>query len=85
MRDQDVTQPLMFSYRTLEERIPESHPLRKLRALVDEILRSMDEAFAAAYAKTGRASIYNRPQFSPTVNRNSPFGLILIRIVGFGR
>ena len=57
MRGQDVTQSLIFSYRTLAERIPESHPLRKLRAVVDEILLSMDDAFTAAYTRTGRASI----------------------------
>ncbi|MFZ2853316.1 MAG: transposase [Rhodocyclaceae bacterium] len=57
MRSQDVTQSLIFSCRTLEERIPESHPLRKLRARVDEILLSMSDAFAAAYPRTGRASI----------------------------
>lgn len=57
MRGQDVTQSLIFRYRTLEERISESHPLRKLRALVDEILLSMDEAFAAVYPRAGRASI----------------------------
>jgi transposase len=39
----------MFSYQTLEERIPANHPLRKLRALVDGILASMHETFAAAY------------------------------------
>ena len=57
MRGQDVTQSLIFSYRTLAERIPESHPLRKLRAVVDEILLSMDDAFTAAYPRTGRARI----------------------------
>ena len=56
MRGQDVTQSLIFSYRTLAERIPESHPLRKLRAVVDEILLSMDDAFTAAYSRTGQGS-----------------------------
>ena len=57
MRSQDVTQSLMFSYRSLEERIPAGHPLRKLRILVDAILGSMNAEFSAAYAKTGRPSI----------------------------
>ena len=43
--------------RTLEERMPKDHPLRKLRAVVDVLLRTMDADFAARYAKTGRASI----------------------------
>lgn len=38
MRSADVTQSEMFSYRTLEQRIPASHPLRKLRVVVDGIL-----------------------------------------------
>jgi transposase len=57
MRSADVTQSKMFSYRTLEERIPASHPLRKLRALVDGILATLHADFEALYAKTGRPSI----------------------------
>jgi len=57
MRSADVTQSEMFSYRTLEERIPASHPLRKLRALVDGILATLHGEFEALYAKTGRPSI----------------------------
>jgi transposase len=57
MRSADVTQSEMFSYRTLEQRIPVSHPLRKLRVLVDGILATLHADFAALYAKTGRPSI----------------------------
>lgn len=57
MRSADVTQSEIFSYRTLEERIPPSHPLRKLRALVDSILATLHGEFEALYAKTGRPSI----------------------------
>jgi hypothetical protein len=35
MRGQASPQSAMFSYVSLEERIPASHPLRKLRVLVD--------------------------------------------------
>jgi hypothetical protein len=38
MRRADVTQSEIFSYRTLDKRIPASRPLRKLRVLVDGIL-----------------------------------------------
>jgi hypothetical protein len=40
MRKSDVTQHAMFSYRTLEERVPDQHPLRKLRVLVDASCRA---------------------------------------------
>ncbi|QKE39495.1 MAG: hypothetical protein JZL65_00055 [Ferrovum myxofaciens] len=32
----------LFNYRTLEERIPDRHPPRNLRLVVDAILGSMD-------------------------------------------
>jgi transposase len=57
MRSADVTQSEMFSYRTLEERIPASHQLRKLRVLVDVILATLHADFEALYAKTCRPSI----------------------------
>ena len=57
MRRADTTQSEMFSYRTLEERIPANHPLRKLRVLVDGILASMDETFAKRYSSIGRPGI----------------------------
>jgi transposase len=41
----------------LERRIPEEHPLRGIRVLVDRALQRMDGQFDALYAKTGRPSI----------------------------
>lgn len=57
MRKSDTTQPVMFSYRTLEERIPVNHPLRKLRILVDGVLASMDGTFEKLYSRVGRPGI----------------------------
>lgn len=57
MRRADITQSEMFSYRTLEQRIPASHPLRKLRMLVDGLLATLHTDFEELYAKTGRPSI----------------------------
>ena len=57
MRGTDVTQGALFSYVSLEERIPKTHPLRRLRVLVDAVLRSMSEAFDARYSHTGRPSV----------------------------
>jgi hypothetical protein len=38
MRETDVTKHAMFSYRSLEKRIPDADPLRKLRLLIAGIL-----------------------------------------------
>lgn len=57
MRGTDDAQFAMFSYVTLEKRVPDDHPLRRLRPLVDGILSSMNAQFDAAYSTTGRPSI----------------------------
>lgn len=57
MRGADITQEELFSYRTLEARIPKNHPLRKLRAVVDMLLTTLDGEFDALYARRGRDSI----------------------------
>jgi hypothetical protein len=50
MRGADITQEALFSYRTLEERIPADHPLRQLRKVVDILLTTMDAELDALYA-----------------------------------
>jgi transposase len=57
MRSADVQQLGMFSYVSVDARVPSDHPIRKLRELVDGVLREMDGLFEARYAKTGRPSI----------------------------
>ena len=57
MRSPDVQQLGMFSYVSVEDRVPADHPVRKLRVLVDGILAEMDELFASRYAQGGRPSI----------------------------
>ena len=57
MRGIDITQEELLSFRTLEARIPKNHPLRKLRAVVDILLTTLDAEFDALYARTGRGSI----------------------------
>jgi transposase len=47
----------MFSYLTLEQRVPQDHPLREIRTLTDGVLQSLDPEFAKLYAATSRASI----------------------------
>lgn len=57
MRGNPTNQGAMFSYVSLEDRIPKSHPLRKLRFLVDTVLATMDREFESVYAKTARPSV----------------------------
>jgi transposase len=57
MRGQDIQQADWFSYKTLEERVPEDHPLRLVRLLTNGLLLSMDGEFEKLYSRTGRASI----------------------------
>lgn len=57
MRKAYVTQHCMYSYRTLEERVPADHPLRKLRVLVDGILLGLHEDIGVLYSRRGRPSI----------------------------
>src|SRR5215468_1426103 len=47
----------MFSYVSPERRIPKDHPLRAIRALVDDVLTDMSREFDRLYAATGRPSI----------------------------
>jgi transposase len=47
----------MFSYLTLEQRIPANHPARQIRAMVDLALERMDADLAQLYSHTGRPSI----------------------------
>jgi len=57
MRGNDQNQATLISYVSLEERIAPEHPLRKVRALVDQLLKSMDGEFAGMYSRVGRPSI----------------------------
>lgn len=47
----------MFSYVTLEARIPDDHPLRAIRAMTDAALRGMSRRLGELYSHTGRPSI----------------------------
>lgn len=57
MRGDDQQQSGMFSYVSLEERVPPDHPLRRIRESVDKILQGMAKEFDGLYAKTGRPSV----------------------------
>ena len=57
MRGDDRQQGAMFSYVSLEQRVPEHHPLRPIRAMVDEALIELSAAFEGLYSRVGRPSI----------------------------
>lgn len=57
MRGDQDPQKVLFSYVSQEDRIPEDHPLRKLRSMVDPILKDLSPTFNKLYAEGGRPSI----------------------------
>src|SRR4029453_2428816 len=67
MRGDDRQPDAMFSYVSAEQRVPPDHPLRAIRALVDEVLREMSREFDGLYARRGG------PSFPPGGLRGAHF------------
>ena len=57
MRGDERVQCGMFSYVTLEQRVPQDHPLREIRRITDVVLRSLSGEFDSLYSASGRPSI----------------------------
>src|SRR6266705_1925757 len=57
MRGADHQQNHMFSYLSPEMRVRKDHPLRAIRAMVDEVLTQLSRRFDAMYARVGCPSI----------------------------
>lgn len=57
MRGDDQQQNHMFSYLSPEMRVRKDHPLRAIRAMVDEVLGQLSRRFDTMYARVGRPSI----------------------------
>lgn len=57
MRSPDRDQTGMFSYISPETRVPQDHPLRPIRKMVDHALRDLSPLFQQMYASGGRPSI----------------------------
>jgi transposase len=57
MRGEDQQQNHIFSYLSPEKRVRSDHPLRRIRAMVDEVLSGMSGRFDSMYARVGRPSI----------------------------
>ncbi|MGP1347471.1 MAG: IS5 family transposase [Phycisphaerales bacterium] len=57
MRGADRDAGGLFSYVSCEARVPADHPLRAIRAIVDEALEVLSPEFERLYSKLGRPSI----------------------------
>jgi transposase len=57
MRGGDLRTESLFSYVSCEARVPVDHPLRPIRALVDQALEALGPEFEKLYAPLGRPSI----------------------------
>src|SRR5919106_681782 len=57
MRGTDDQPGSMFSYVSLEERVPQDHPLRAIRRITDRALERLSPRFGTLYVKFGRPSI----------------------------
>jgi transposase len=57
MRGDDTRRDGLFSYVSLEARVPQAHPLRPVRTMVDLAMKLMSRDFAKLYASAGRPPI----------------------------
>jgi transposase len=57
MRGPDAMQEALFTFASLESFVPQDHPLRSVKVLVDDSLRGLNDLFSQMYSATGRASI----------------------------
>jgi transposase len=57
MRGAQNNQQSMFSYISMEDRIPKDHSLRTIRTEVDKALESMSQQLSEVYSSNGRPSI----------------------------
>jgi hypothetical protein len=56
MKGQQECSGSLFSCTSIEERIPASHPLRRIRKLADQALHLLNPSFCKLYAAEGRPS-----------------------------
>lgn len=57
MRGADVFQESLFTTVHLESFVPADHPLRPIKALLDEAMKNLNWLFSSIYCDTGRESI----------------------------
>ena len=57
MRGSDEPAKHLFSYISIEQRVPATHPLRSIRQMTDRVLANLSPQFTKLYATIGRPSI----------------------------
>ena len=57
MRGHDHKQEPMYSYISMEERVPDEHPLRGIRGIAEVVMKELSPRFARMYSDVGRPSI----------------------------
>lgn len=57
MRGSDIQKTEMWSYVTPEQRVPQDHPLRPIREMVNTVLKALSPKFEPLYSRFGRPSI----------------------------
>jgi hypothetical protein len=57
MRGQREHSGSLFSSVSIEERMPASHPLGRIRKLADQVLDRVNPTFCELYASEGRPSV----------------------------
>jgi hypothetical protein len=57
MRGDDLQLEARFSYLSPADRVPQDHPLRPIRRMVNQALAELTGEFQARYAREGRPSI----------------------------
>ena len=57
MRGNDQNQSDLFHTFSVEERIPDGHPLRRIRGICEDAFKSLEAVFESMYSDTGRPSI----------------------------
>ena len=57
MRREERQQRSMLMVMNLEQRVPKEHPLRRIKALAEAVLKELSPTFERMYSATGRPSI----------------------------
>jgi transposase len=81
MRGLPERQIAMLTSLDPSELIPMDHPIRRIRAVVDEVLAGLDDAFDGMYADSGRRSVPPETLLKSTVLMgvvHDPFGTTVL-------